>query len=162
VSGITSVDYGHTAYPKRYGVPDADKDVGKLAGSVCEWVGNPPLEESLNNTGYLLVGYDATAADWNRLVNYYRAGAQSDYPIGVSAPVAYSALNLGGGTKAFLATVNLMPTYGASSPDYPSGYLYMVCVLSAHHNVMQAWFANVDAGTTESWVASILRKDKFF
>ncbi len=162
ISGLGTMVYGKVVYPKRDGVPDGNGHQGNIPGSVCQWIDNPSPSEGLNNTAQLLVGYGASRADWNKLVRYFKAGPSAGYPIGITAPTTYRALTVGYGSKAFLLTVNLTPYYGGMPPEFKGGYLYMVCVLTARHDIMQAWFANVDAATTESWVQGVVKTDRKF
>lgn len=158
---------------------------GSLAGSECLY-NDPTPETSYTQAvfdepdavdGYVAVGYGESAKDWKAFeAAIKREGGGSppevsnDVPTsGLDGNAPVSPLDLGGGSKAFLETGNLIKagdaeeevTFPERGAKFPTAF-YIVTVMTRHHDVLQVGIYNATLSATESLVKNVLKSDPKF
>jgi hypothetical protein len=154
LTGLTSQVY----YAKRYPASFGYQFPNSLGGSACSWIATVApytCECFLDNDAFVFVDYGQSAQDRKKTITDIKEGGY----FAEIGPVQSASLGdkLGPGTLGFVDTLNLWSVYSAAAP-FPE-YLYVVAVLTRHHDVLEVAFLTASKAKTEAWVSSKLSSD---
>jgi hypothetical protein len=140
--------------------------VGFVPGSVCEYNDldpNAPFHQFYTQ-GVVAVGYGVTERNWLKFRSLSKLNEPNseDIPDSLVAENApESPLNLGGGTQAFVNTLNLVAGDDADPTTYPTlpTSMYMITVFTKRHNILQVCIYGATLASTKTLVESSLVRD---
>ena len=130
--------------------PAKQIDFGR-SGTLCSWGWtNAPNEPNIyTQAAWVEVGYGESHRSWQQLVSTAKKGGGGG-TIGssIGCSLTYSALSLGAGVHAYVDTMSLASGGYVASGGLPQDALYMVTVLTKHHDVLRLALTNATLAAT--------------
>jgi len=144
--------------------PAKQIDFGR-SGTLCSWGWtNAPNEPNIyTQAAWVEVGYGESSQSWQQLLRTAKkGGGGGTIASSIGCAITYSPLSLGAGVHAYVDTMSLSSGGYVAYGGLPQDALYMVTVLTKHHDVLRVALTNATLAATTTAVKKALGADPSF